>query len=157
METIPTEKHGLVANLPNIWANPTTTNCSVCTNKMFDSNPTSKNLEPRVGFAWDPFKDGKTSVRGGFGIFDSLPLPFELALNNAQTSPGHVNVTASGCAFNNNVQPCVGQGEFPAVNAAVLGTFLNPALAPLAGQTWNFVERNPKRNYIYQWNLNLQR
>jgi hypothetical protein len=157
METIPSEKHGLVANLPNIWTNPTTTNCSPCTNKMFDSNPTSKNFEPRVGFAWDPFKDGKTSVRGGFGLFDSLPLPFELALNNAQTSPGHVNVTASGCAFNGNVQPCVGQGEFPAVNAAVLNTFLNSASAPLAGQTWNFVERNPKRNYIYQWNLNLQR
>ena len=28
-----------------------------------------KNFEPRFGFAWDPFKDGRTSVRGGIGVF----------------------------------------------------------------------------------------
>jgi hypothetical protein len=163
METIPTEKHGRIANLPNIWTNPTTPNCSTCTNKTFDSNPTSKNFEPRVGFAWDPFKDGKTSVRGGFGLFDSLPLPYELALNNAQTSPGHVNVNVQGCGFITQPPPpappipCVNRGEFPAVNAGVLNEFLNPAAAPIAAQTWNFVERKPHRNYIYQFNLNLQR
>ncbi len=27
------------------------------------------NIEPRVGFSWDPWKDGKTAVRGAFGIF----------------------------------------------------------------------------------------
>ena len=159
METIPTEKHGLVANLPFLWTNPTTPNCSTCTNKNFDSNPTTKNFEPRVGFAWDPFHDGKTSVRGGFGIFDALPLPYELALNNAQTSPGHVNITVLGCNFTSppNTQPCIGQGQFPNVPPNVLNEFLNPAAAPINGQSWNFVERNPKRNYIYQWNLNLQR
>jgi hypothetical protein len=176
METIPTDKHGLIANLPFIFSNPNPTSgtggCTACTNKTFDSNPTTKNFEPRVGFAWDPFKDGKTSVRGGFGIFDALPLPYELALNNAQASPFHAQVISPGCAFNGNVQPCVGPGEFPNLRASTAGPcpaplnaappcvyqqFTNPALAPIAGQSWNYVERNPKRNYIYQWNLNLQR
>ena len=39
------------------------------------SNPTLRNFEPRFGFAWDPSGSGKTAVRGGFAIFDVLPLP----------------------------------------------------------------------------------
>ncbi len=31
--------------------------------------PSNRNFAPRIGFNWDPFKQRKTSVRGGFGIF----------------------------------------------------------------------------------------
>jgi hypothetical protein len=35
--------------------------------------PDAKNLAPHLGFAWDPWSDGKTSVRGGYGVyFDAI-------------------------------------------------------------------------------------
>ena len=31
--------------------------------------PDRKNFEPRIGIAWQPFKNSKTVLRGGYGIF----------------------------------------------------------------------------------------
>jgi len=51
-----------------------------------------KNFGPRVSFAWDPFKDHKTVLRGGYGIFyaaiyDQIPaVDYSLGVRNANNS-----------------------------------------------------------------------
>jgi hypothetical protein len=156
MQTIPAEALGKIANLPLLTTNPgacvanpdgtpNVTACSGFNFVTFTSNPTKRNIDPRIGFAWDPFGDGKTAVRGGGGVFDVLPLPFMVALNNVQTSPFQPKTVFTPAAY-----------TFPrGIGTALLaGGGATPATSQT---TWNYVEPAPKRNYVLQYNLNIQR
>jgi hypothetical protein len=141
MSTVPTETHGETSTLYNLTdAQPHCgrlfTGC-VATGPFW-SNPTLRNFEPRLGFAWDPTGSGKTAVRGGFGLFDSLPMTYEITTLTSRAFPFYRVGSAS------SLSPY----SFP----SVAFSSLNPARVEEAS-----VERHPHRNYVMQWNANIQR
>jgi hypothetical protein len=144
MATVATEINGRLVNLRPSPANPLINglpNFSDPNAHLGDplfSNPTLKNFEPRVGFAWDSFHNGKMAVRGGFGMFDVLPLLYQFILLQNQATPFF---------------------EYSSINAASTPlTFFSGLPSPLPANTLRstFIDPHPERGYVMQWNLNVQ-
>jgi carboxypeptidase family protein/TonB-dependent receptor-like protein len=106
-------------------------------------NPTKKDWEPRIGFAWDPFKDGKSSVRAGFGMFDVLPMPAQLGGGLDSSSPFAEKLNIG--------DPSVLINTFPNKISSI-----PPASLPNTA-AYYIMDFNPKRPLVLQWNLNIER
>ncbi len=107
-----------------------------------------KDIGPRLGFAYDISGNGKTLVRGGFGVFWNYS-PGGTSSSKAQNPPflQSTALNATPTAYGVNLLLKDGLPLPPGVNPS----------APPAGATRSIFDIDFRDAYARQWNLNVQR
>jgi hypothetical protein len=104
---------------------------------VYTQNNAKHLLGPRIGLAWDPFGDGKTAVRAGYGIYYSQIDALAFLMNSLPPYNGSATYTGALSSF---LPITYGQQPLP-------GTIFAP----------QGVQADAKTPTVEEWNLTVER
>ena len=113
------------------------------------SCPDNNNWAPRLGLAWDPFGDGKSSVRAGYAIFYDAPLT-RVQNNSNNVAPFGYEVQFFDGLMDNPYLGREDQNRYPIVTFTKSTPFPNPVAMYLVDSKWITA-------LTQNWNVTLER
>lgn len=114
------------------------------------TNPSLRNWDPRVGLAYDPFSDHKTSIRASFGMFHNVIYSRDL---NNWLAPPFITATQTSAQNLQYLGTC-------SASCTPFSVPITPGVIPtngslsLTNSNYWYVTNTP---YQEQWNLTIQR
>ncbi len=109
----------------------------------------NNNFAPRIGFNWDPFKDNKTSIHGGYGVFYSRIL-LGLAAGSRVSTSGLTVEIRRGSSLNN-------AGNFIAGTPTLTGNTFSGKLIDNSGNDTVVFDPDLATPYVQQFSFGVER